>query len=150
VARAARAHAAHRLLGAVDDRAQVDLELAGDARGRLLLERRDRHDPRVVDEDVDRPEPALDLVQERGEAGEVGHVEVEADHALAELRRRALGGRRVDVPDRDAGALADERLGERPPDPPATARDDGDLAAQRARLLGHAVSSSSEATQRQC
>ena len=79
----------HRLLRAVDDRAQVDLELARDARLRLLLERRDRHDPGVVDDDVDRPQPALDVVEEGAEAGEVGHVERQADDRVAELGRGA-------------------------------------------------------------
>jgi hypothetical protein len=43
----------------------------------LLLEGPDRHDPRVVDEDVDRAQPALDLVQEGGEARAIGDVERE-------------------------------------------------------------------------
>ena len=43
----------------------------------------------------------------------------------------------VDVADRDAAALARERQRERLADPAAAAGDDGDLAVQRTRLLGH-------------
>ena len=56
------------------------------------------------------PEPPLDVVEEGGEAGEVGDVEVQADDGVAELGGGALGGLAVDVADRDADALADERL----------------------------------------
>ena len=77
---------------------------------RLLLERRDRHDPGVVDDDVDRAEPALDVVQERAEAREVGDVERQPDDGVAQLRRGALRGLAVDVADRDADALGDQRL----------------------------------------
>jgi hypothetical protein len=133
----------------VDDGAQVDLELPRDALRRLVLERRDGHDPGVVDEHVDGPEGPLDLVQEGGEAGEIGHVEVQADGAAAQLRGGALCRLAVDVADRDAHPLAGQRQRERLPDPPATARHYGDLAAQRAWFLGHAFSSSSTTTRRQ-
>ena len=105
---------------------------------RLLLERRDRHDPGVVDDDVDRPEPALDVVEERGEAGKVGDVERQPDDRVAELGGGALRRLAVDVADRDTHALRDQRLRDRPSYAPRSARDDGSPAAQRARLLGHA------------
>jgi hypothetical protein len=124
----------------VDDGAQVDLQLARDARVRLVLERRDRHDPGVVDEHVDRPQPALDVVEERGEGGEVGDVEPEPDDRVAQLGRGALRPLAVHVADRDPGALGDQGLGDRPPDAPGAAGHDGGLAAQGARMLGHAVS----------
>ena len=85
------------------------------------------------------PEAALDVVEEGGEAGEVGDVERQADDGVAELGGGALRGLAVDVADRDADALGDQRLRDRPPDAPGAAGDDGGLAAQRARLLGHAV-----------
>ena len=91
VTRAARAHPAHRLLRAVDDAVEVDLELAGDGGVRLLLEGADGHDPRVVDEHVERAEAALDLVEEGGEARAVGDVDGRASGAAAEPAARALG-----------------------------------------------------------
>ena len=69
VAGAARLHAPDGLLGAVDDGVEVELELADRGRVRLLLERADRHDPGVVDDDVDRAELALDPVERGGEGG---------------------------------------------------------------------------------
>jgi hypothetical protein len=149
VARAARAHPAHRLLRAVDHRAQVDLQLARDAGLRLLLERRDRHDPGVVDEDVDRAQAALDVVQEGGEAGQVGDVEGEPDDRVAELGGGALRGLAIDVADRHADALGDQRLGDRAPDAPGAAGDDGGLAAQLAGVLGHVASCPPLVTRRQ-
>ena len=50
--------------------------------------------PALLIEDVDRAEPPLDLVEERGEAGAVGDVEGEADRAVAELGGGGLGGAR--------------------------------------------------------
>ena len=137
VARPAGLHPAHGLLGAVDHAVEVDLEDADRGRVVLLVERPDRHDARVVDEHVDRPEPALDLVQEGGEAGAVGHVEREAHGVGPELGGRGLRGGGVDVADRHAAALARERECQRLADSPSAAGDDGDPAEQRTRLLGH-------------
>ena len=148
VAGAARAHAPHRLLRAVDDGVQVDLELAGDARLVLLVERRDHHDPGVVDEDVERAEALLDLVEEGGEAAPVGHVEGEADRAVGELGGGGLGGGGVEIADGDHDPLAGERAGERLTDAAGAARDDGDLAAQRAGSLGHDVNYGEPTTSR--
>ena len=106
----------------------------------LLVERRDRHDPGVVDEDVERAEALLDLVEERGEAGAVGDVEGEADASRRRARpRRPRPRAGVEVADRDDDPLARERTGERLTDAAGAARDDGDLAAQRAGSLGHGV-----------
>jgi hypothetical protein len=143
VAAAARAHAAHRLLRAVDDGAQVDVQLTVHARLGLLLQRRDGHDPGVVDEDVDRAEAPLDAVEVGGEPGVVRHVEEVADGAVADLGSGGLGRGGVHVADRDAHPLAGQRVRERLADPPPSAGDHGDVTVQRARLLGHAVSSSS-------
>ena len=89
---------------------------------RLLGERRHRHDPGVVDDDVERAELALGLVEEGGEGVAVGDVERQRDRAAAQLRRRLLGQRQVEVADRDAAALADQRRRRRLADPPGTAR----------------------------
>ena len=59
------------------------------------------------------PRRPLDLVQEGGEAGKVGHVEVQPDGVAAQLRGGALGGLAVDVADGDAHPLAGERLRQR-------------------------------------
>ena len=64
VAAAARAHPLDRQLGADDDAVDVDVELALDRVVGLVDERRHRHDPGVVDDDVDRAELALGLVEE--------------------------------------------------------------------------------------
>jgi uncharacterized protein YlxW (UPF0749 family) len=53
----------------VDHGVEIDLQLARDAGVGLLLQRLQRHDPGVVDEDVERPETLLDLVQELRDAG---------------------------------------------------------------------------------
>ena len=132
VARPPRGHPAHRLLGAVDDRAQVEVDLPGDAVGALFHERPDDHDPRVVDEHVERPEPALDLVEEVGEAGVVGDVEPEPDRVAAEVGGRRLRGGAIEVAHGDPRALAGQGLGDRAADAPATAGDGDDLAVQRA------------------
>ena len=51
----------------------------------------------------------------------------------------ASAAARVEVADRDHDPLARERAGERLADAAGAARDDGDLAAQRAGSLGHGV-----------
>jgi hypothetical protein len=137
VAGAARLHPPHRLLRAVDDGVQVDLELARDARVVLLVQRRQRHDPGVVDEDVERPEAALHLVEEGGEAGAVGDVQRQPDRAAAELGRCSLGGAGVEIADRDDDSLTRERPGQRLPDAAGAAGDDGHLAVERSGGLGH-------------
>ena len=85
----------------------------------LVDERPDRHDPGVVDEHVERPEAALNRVEELGEAGAIGDVERQADRVRPEFRRRPLGQRAVDVADRHPRALGDQRGRGRPSDPTA-------------------------------
>ena len=70
------------------------------------------------------------VVEEGGEAGSVGDVERQPERRAPELGRGGLGGRHVDVADRDAGALAGQRQRDRLADPAAAAGDDGDLAVQ--------------------
>ena len=138
VAGPARDHPPHRLLRAVDDGAQVEVELAGDALRALVDERRDGHDPGVVDEHVERAEPLLDLVEEGDQPGVIGHVEPEPERGLAERRGRLLGRLAIEVADGHAGALAGQRLRDGAADSAAAAGDGDDLSGQRACVCGHA------------
>ncbi len=58
---------------------------------------------------------------------------------LSQLGGGGLGGAGVEIADGDDDPLASERTGERLTDATGAARDDGDLAAQRAGSLGHGV-----------
>ena len=86
--------------------------------------------PALLIDHVERAELALGLVEEGGEGGAVGDVERQRDGAAAELRRGLLGQRQVEVADRDAAALADQRRRRRLADPPGAAGDRHDLAAE--------------------
>ncbi len=116
----------------------VDVDLAvGDEVG-LLEERAELHDPRVVDEHVERAEIRLDAVDERLEGGPVGDVERVALRVRAELRRRGLRGREIEVADRDLHPLAEKVAGGLLADAARAAGDRGDLAGEDAGgLLGH-------------
>src|SRR5262249_22894827 len=96
-------------LGADDDAVDVDVELALDRIVGLLGERRYRHDPGVVDDDLERAELALGGVEEAGEGAAIGDVKWERDGAAPQLTRRALSQLEVEVADRDAAALAHQR-----------------------------------------
>src|SRR3982751_6535861 len=109
---------------------QVDVDLAVDRLGALLLERGHRHDPGVVDDGVDRSQLPFGLVEEVGEGGAIGDVERERDGAAAELDRGLLGQLEVEVTDGDAAPLRDQRRGRRLTDPAGTAGDRHDLAAE--------------------
>ena len=105
----------------------------------LVVERRDGHDPGVVDEHVERAEALLDLVEERGEAGVVGDVEREADRAGSPSSAAVCSAdSRSRSPTRHAGALARERLRDGAADAAAAAGDDDDLSGQRAGFLAMA------------
>ena len=130
VAAGPRAQPFDRQLGADDDAVDVDVELAADRVVRLLDERRHRHDPGVVDDHVDRAELAFGGVEEGGEGTAVGDVERQRDRAAAQARGRLLGQRQVEVADRDAAALADQRRRRRLADPPGAPGDRHDLAAE--------------------
>ena len=69
--------------------------------------------PGVVDEDVERPEVALDLGEHGAHLGAVGHVGLERAVAPAlELGDRLLRGGQADVVDDDPRALLGEALGD--------------------------------------
>src|SRR5947207_1219138 len=103
----------------------------------LVDETPDGHDPGVVDEDVDRPEPALDLVGEALDRLAPRDVELDGDRAAAELIGGLLRGGDVEVADGHAHALAEERGRHRPADAPCAAGDRDDLSGEDSRLLGH-------------
>jgi hypothetical protein len=140
VAAAARAHPADGLLRPVQDSVEVDLQDPDDRRVVLALERTDGHDPRIVDEDLDGPEPLLDLVEERREAWAVGHVEPQAEGLAARLAGDGGRGGLVHVADRDSAALARQGQRQRSTDATTAAGDDGDPAVERAGLHGHETS----------
>jgi hypothetical protein len=121
---------------------QVDLELADDALRPLVGERRDRHDPGVVDEHVDRAEAPLDLVEELGEARQVGDVEREPERAAAQRLGHAGGRRGVEVAHGHARAVGGQRTGDGLADPASAARDHRHLAGERTGLGGHCACSS--------
>jgi hypothetical protein len=130
VAAAPRAQALDCQLGAGDDAVQVDVDLAVDRVLALVLQRRHRHDPGVVDHRVDRAELAFGLVEEVGEGATVGDIERQRDGAAAQLRRRLLRQLELEVADGDAASLRDQRRRRRLADPPRTAGDRHDLAAE--------------------
>jgi hypothetical protein len=114
----------------VDDGVDVELQLADDGRLVLVLERAERHDAGVVDQDVERPEPPLDLVEQRGEGRPVGHVERKGDGRGAQSVGHGCGGGGVEVGDRHPGPAAGRGAGDRGADPPSPARDQHDLSGK--------------------
>ena len=93
VAAPAAREALERELRAEDHAVQVDVDHPLGAGVRLVDERADGHDAGVVDQDVERPEPVLDLVEKRAEAGAVGDVERQPNRPVAELVGGPLGQR---------------------------------------------------------
>jgi hypothetical protein len=95
----------------------VDVELAaGDVVG-FGEERPDRHDPCVVDQDIQRPLRLLGGVDEGRDGVAIADVETEADGA--EPRRSRLDGADVDVAQGDEGAVATQPLAVAAPIPRA-------------------------------
>jgi hypothetical protein len=129
VAVAALEHGAGGELGAGDDGAQVDVEDLVDRLLGLLHERGERHDPGVVDQDLDRAE-RLGPGQERGEGAAVGDVDHEALGAAADLGRGLGGHVVVEVADDHAGPGVGEPPGGGQADAAAGAGDGDDLPAQ--------------------
>src|SRR5206468_4521230 len=95
VAATARLHAPGGVLRGQDDRREVDVDDPARRRVLLGLEGPDRHDRRDVDEDVERPETALDLVQERAVGLGVGDVDGATDDLAADLRHDLVDLRRL-------------------------------------------------------
>ena len=128
VAGAARLEAADGLLGAVDDGVEVELELAGDRRVGLLVGRRDSGMmPALLMSTSSGPSSASTSSRKAVKRGAVGDVEAAGDRAAAELRGGALRRVEVDVADRDARALGDQRLGGGGADAAPASGDDDDL-----------------------
>jgi hypothetical protein len=112
-------------------------------------ERTDRHDPGVVHQHLERPELALDRIQERLEARGIGDVERQAERPGAERGGGRGGELRVDVADRDPCSLPDQRGGGGAADAPTSSGDRDHRAGERTRSLGH-VSSLRRKTNRMC
>ena len=110
----------------------MEVDVDHPVRGRVGFggELADRHDPGVVDQDVERPEPLRDLVEEVGERVAARHVELEADRLGPELGRGLVGELAVEVADRDLGPLARQRGRGRLADSTGAARDRHDLATK--------------------
>jgi hypothetical protein len=124
-------------LHAEHDAVDVDVDQPGRGRVVLLDEAPQRHDPRVVDEHVDRAQALLDGVDERLEGVAPGHVEREALRVGADLGGGLAGEVDVEIADRDRHALAHEGLRGRLAD---AARGTGDrryLPDEDAGLLCH-------------
>jgi hypothetical protein len=66
--------ALQRQLRAKDHPVEVDVDHQRRGRVGFIDERSDRHHPGVVDQDVERAEPGLHLLQKRLEARRVRHV----------------------------------------------------------------------------
>jgi hypothetical protein len=89
----------------------------------LVEERPDGHDPRVVDEDIDRADCGLDVVDELLERRPVRDVEMEALSGLGERLSSLLRKLLIEVADRDRRALARKRSGRRGADSARATRD---------------------------
>ena len=123
-------HPRQRRLHAEDDSMQVDVDHPLSGRVILFGEAAERHDPGIVDQDVERAEALLHLVEEVLERVAARDVELERDRVAADLRRRLLGEVGVEIADRDLRPLTHECLRGRPSDPSGAARDRNDLALQ--------------------
>ena len=137
VAAVARQEALERELRAVDQTDEVDVDHPLRGRVGLLDERTDRHDPRVVDEDVEGAESRLDLVEEASKARSLGHIERQPDGAGAELLSRLLRQARIDVADRDPRALSEKRHSRCAADAACAPGDCDNLTGKRSWDLRH-------------
>ena len=125
---AAADHARQHGAGRVEVRQNVHLPHALEVRDRRL-EAAYGHEARVGDEEVDGAVVALGLHDEPADRSLIGHVEgpAGAPDPLGDGR----GPRRIAVgDDHVAGALADEALGQRLPDPAGSPGHDGDAIAK--------------------
>jgi hypothetical protein len=118
---AAGQHAWQRDLHPEDHAVDVDREQALRDLVGLLEERPDRHDARVVDQDVERSLRRLGRVEERGER--LASRDVEAQTDCPKSRRRRLGRGDVEVAERHACTVPAEALHGRGADPARAAGD---------------------------
>ena len=127
------------------ERVQRRLHPAGQRFQALRLEQRHdalqvggAHRSRVVDEDVDRAELALDVRERVVDRGAVADVGVQRE-ARADRRDRLPGGVQPDVERRDARAVGGEAVADRLADARAAARDDSDPAVEAHAASGTAT-----------
>jgi hypothetical protein len=90
--------------------------------------------PRIVDQDVDRPELARRRLEERGHRSLVAHVALPRPRPPAVAPRvvHECGGERLraSIRDRDGGAALGKKVGDAAADAARSAGDDGDAALQ--------------------
>ena len=86
------------------------------------------------------PELALDPIEEAGEALPAGHVERQSEHGGVQLAGDSLSELAVEVADRDARSLRDQRCRGRAADPARTAGDRHDLAVQGSEPVSPSLS----------
>src|SRR5437016_4448239 len=93
-------------------------------------------DSSVVDQDVERAESPLDIVEERYKAGMFGHVQSQAQRVIAELSRGSACGIPVEITDGDARATLGEH-GRGCQTDTARAAGDGDNCVSQVNLRRH-------------
>jgi hypothetical protein len=132
-----REHAPPLVVGEADERVERRLDRSAPERLLELLLRPRVHalglphgcDPGVVDPDVDRPEPFLDLDQRGVDRGAV--ADVRPDRDPVDPLRHASGGVLVHVEHRNARAVRAEPKTDRLADARAAAGHDRDLVLER-------------------
>ena len=100
----------------------------------LIEERPDRHDSRIIDQDVDWALRRLGGIDEGRERLAIGDVEAQPDRP--QPRRRRLNRRDVDVAQRQPGAVPAQALGGRGADP-ARSTGDRNVQPQHPDRIGH-------------
>lgn len=112
---------------------QVDVDNALPLRERVVLQRADVDDARVVDQHVDAAELAQGGGHRRVPILGFGHVEVQVADGLemgVDLRGHGLALVVEDVTEDHLGSLGDQRPHVRCAHPPGAAADEGDLSRQ--------------------
>ena len=97
-------------------------------RGGEMLIPLGRQDARIVDQDIRPAMGSRDLVHQRLPARLVAHIVLDELRVRAEHLGRALAALRIELRDRDLGALLGKPRRGREPDARARAGDDGNLA----------------------
>ena len=95
------------------------------------------HDPRVVDQYLQRAELLLGAVQERGEGGPVGDVERQRHGTGADLCGGMPRGGQVEIADRNPHARAGEHARGRATDAACASGDSDGLSSQYPKLPCH-------------
>ena len=127
---AARPHPRQRLLHPVHDAVDVDVHEAPRRLVGFGVEGAQRHDARVVDEHVERTELRFDGIEEAAHRRALDDVDGQRDRTVAQVGRGLLGGRHVEVADRDLHPRPDAGRRGGAADAAAGAGDRDDLALE--------------------